>query len=291
MRLKIKAKRQFTQLTTEDQRQILNLSNILAGTQLEAVPVDTSTYTPSIERYKKLLQEYVKEWENPLPAWAVAALSDAHFHQIWSACEALERRLYSSQIPASSENKTIRNAFILFVLLTLGYAAYTWFNRDVSPEEVYDNNFQPPVSILDDMAVRYAKDSVAPMRPEACTIAFGKADAYYKKREWREAAAALATMMDDSLGVCQSDALFYLAIVGLELDRPELTLECIAKIEDLERFGEDIYWYMALAYVKMAAQDPAEKDIARRAVERALSNTEIPERRAQAEKMLEELSE
>ena len=291
MRLQIKAKRQFTQLTTEDQRQILNLSNILAGTQLEAVPVDTSTYTPSIERYKKLLQEYVKEWENPLPAWAVAALSDAHFHQIWSACEALERRLYSSQIPASSENKTIRNAFILFVLLTLGYAAYTWFNRDVSPAEVYDNNFQPPVSILDDMAVRYAKDSVAPMRPEACTIAFGKADAYYKKREWREAAAALATMMDDSLGVCQSDALFYLAIVGLELDRPELTLECIAKIEDLERFGEDIYWYMALAYVKMAAQDPAEKDIARRAVERALSNTEIPERRAQAEKMLEELSE
>ena len=98
-------------------------------------------------------------------------------------------------------------------------------------------------------------------------------------------------MMDDSLLECQTDALFYLAIVGLELERPELSLECIAKMDDLERYGEDIYWYMALAYVQKAALDPSEKDIAKRAVERALSNTEIPERRQQAEKMLEELSE
>ncbi len=48
---------------------------------------------------------------------------------------------------------------------------------------------------------------------------------------------------------------------------------------------------MALAYVKIAAMDPTEKDIARRAVERARSNTEIPERREQAEKMLEDLAE
>jgi hypothetical protein len=48
---------------------------------------------------------------------------------------------------------------------------------------------------------------------------------------------------------------------------------------------------MALAYVKMAAIDPEQKDIARRAVERALSNTEVPERRVQAEKMLKELTE
>ena len=97
--------------------------------------------------------------------------------------------------------------------------------------------------------------------------------------------------MDDSTATCQSDALFYLAIVGLQMDKPELSLECISKIEDLDRFGEDLYWYMALACVKIAVNDPAEKDFARRAVERALSNTEIPERRVQAEKMLEELGE
>jgi hypothetical protein len=289
-RKQIRAKRQFSQLSGDDQRQILNLANSLKDVNPEAEPIETGSNKASVERYKNLLKESDQVWDRALPTWVVTSLTDTHFHQTWSACEALERRLYSSQVPASSENKTIRYAFIGFVLLTLGYAAFTWLNRDRTPAEVYDNNFQPPASILDDMAARYAHDSIAPVRPEECTIAFSQADAHYKKREWREAASALASMMEDSLTICQSDALFYLAIVGLQMDRPELSIECISKIEDLERFGEDIYWYMALAYVKIAANDPAEKDIARRAVERALSNTEIPERRVQAEKMLEELA-
>jgi len=291
MRQQIRAKRLFTKLSVDDQRQILSLANALADTQPEAQAIDTTPYTASIERYKNLLEARGVEWEKPLPDWVVTPLTDAHFHQTWTGCEALERRLYSSQIPESSENKSIRTAFIILVLLTIGYAAFTWFFRDRSPAEVYDNNFKPPAGILEDMAARYANDSIPPIRPEACTIAFAEADAHYKKREWREAATWLAIMMADSLSTCQSDAFFYLAIVGLQMDKPELTIECIAKIEDLDRFGEEIYWYMALAYVKMAAIDPAEKDIARRAVERALSNTEIPERRIQAEKMLEELSE
>lgn len=286
-RQQIRAKRQFTRLTIDDQKQILTLASTLsAGQSMATVPEKAV-----IDRYKTLLNERDSAWEETLPTWVVAPLTNAHFHQIWTACEAMERRLSSSQVPTSGENKTIRYAFITFVLLTLGYAAFTWFSRDQTPAEVYDDNFKPPASILDDMAARYAKDSVPPVRPEACTIAFSQADLHYKKREWREAATELASMMNDSLKTCQSDALFYLAIVGLELERPELTIECIAKIEDLERFGEDIYWYMALAYVQMAAQDPAEKDIARRAVQRAMSNTEIPERRAQAEKMLEELAD
>ncbi len=291
IRMQIQAKRQFSKLSVDDQRQILSLANSLGSVGPEAHSIEEGSFKPSIERYKSLLKENGQDWEQALPNWVVTPLTDTHFHQTWSACEALERRLYSSQVPASGENKTIRYAFAGFVLLTLGYAAFTWLTRDRTPAEVYDNNFQPPASILDDMAARYANDSVAPMKPEHCTIAFSQADAHYKKREWREAASALVGMMEDSMMSCQSDALFYLAIVGLEMDRPELTLECISKIEDLERFGEDIYWYMALAYVKMAANDPAEKDIARRAMERALSNTEIPERRVQAEKILEELAE
>ena len=290
LRKQIRAKRQFSKLTVDDQRQIQGLANQLIEPDPEARTLDPNPSKLAVEHYKNLLNERQQDWEQTLPALVVTALTDTHFHQIWSACEALERRLYSSQIPDSGENKTIRNAFILFVVLTLGYAVFTWLNRDRTPAEVYNNNFQPPASIVEDLRQRYAKDSIPPVRPEACTIAFGEADAYYKKREWRDAASALAGMMDDSLSVCQSDALFYLGIVGLQMDRPELTLECISKIEDLERFGEDIYWYMALAYVKIAAQDPSEKDIARRAVERALSNTEIPERRVQAEKMLEELT-
>lgn len=291
MRLQIRAKRQFTRLEMEDQKQILDLAQtIRIENNVENIHL-SDAHQSSLGRYKNLLKESETQWEEPLPTWVVNPLTDQHFDKIWAACEAIEKRLTSSQIPNSGENKTIRNAFITLLILTIGYAAFTWIFRDRSPAEVYNNNFDPPASIVADLELRYAHDSIPQTRPETCTRAFNEADVYYKKREWREAAASLAGMMEDSLSSCQSDALFYLAIVGLQMDRPELSLECISKIEDLERFGEDIYWYMALAYVKIAAQDPSEKETARRAVERALSNTEIPKRREKAEKMLEELAQ
>jgi hypothetical protein len=291
LRMQIKAKKQFSKLQVEDQRQIQALANLRAQQTSDASAINLAPYEKSIGHLKILLGERGKIWETPLPSWVAIPLTDTLFHQTWSACEALERRMYSSQIPASKENKTIRNAFFTLLFLIVGYGALTWIFRDKSPNEVYENNFNPPASIVEDMAQRYAKDSIAPVRPEACIAGFRSADNHYTKKEWRYAATSLADMINDSLSVCQSDVFFYLAIVGLQLENPDLTLECISKIEDLERFGEDIYWYMALAYVKMAAIDPEQKDIARRAVERALSNTEVPERRVQAEKMLKELTE
>ena len=255
-RRQIRAKRQFGKLSVEDQRTLQHLANVqVVSGPLETTPV-LANNQGAVERFKRLLDEPKEAWESGLPSWAVTALTDVHFDQIWSACEALERRLYSSQIPQSNENKTIKYAFLAFVLLTIGYSLFTWLTRDKSPAEVYENYFKPPESILDDMSARYAKDSVAVERPEACTIAFSQAEAHYKKREWRDAASALMGMMEDSLSTCQSDALFYLGIVGLQMERPELTLDCISNIENLEHFGEDIYWYMALAYVKLAVQDP-----------------------------------
>ncbi|MCB9305774.1 MAG: hypothetical protein H6565_04195 [Lewinellaceae bacterium] len=59
--------------------------------------------------------------------------------------------------------------------------------------------------------------------------------------------------------------------MALGQDQPALALECFAKIEDLEHFGEDIYWYQALAIVKLAEINPLLKEKARRAVERARS--------------------
>lgn len=290
-RKQIKAKRLFGKLEQQDQETMLGLAGMMAsGVSGEEIPA-SAAHKASIEQFKKVMGMTGEDWGAALPQWVVLALTDEHFNKIWEACEAIERRMASSQIPQSGENKTIKYAFVGFVLLTLGYALFTWIFRDRTPAEVYENNFDPPKSIVEDMASRYANDSLAPIRPEMCTIAFSQADAHYKKRDWREAASELAVMMDDTLATCQSDALFYLAIIGLHLDKPELTLECIAKIEDLERYGEEIYWYMALAYVKIAAIDPSEKETARRAVQRALSNTEVPKRREQAEQMLEELSE
>jgi hypothetical protein len=285
----IKAKREFYRLETEDQRQVLTIVNHLAlGEQAD----HPETENPSLQRYKKTLGSAESDASGSLLApHIVKALTDQHFHLVWSACDAIEQRLKSAQVPNHGENKTIRYAFLTLLVLTIGYGLATWLFRDRSPAEVYNQNFQPPKGILSDMEQRYAKDTAVLEKPEACAIAFAEADAFYQKKEWRSAASVLAGMMEDEYKPCQSDALFYLAIVGLQLEQPELTLECISKIEDLERFGEDIYWYMALAYVKKAAIDPSEKEMAQRALERALSNTEIPERRIQAEKMLEELAE
>ncbi|MFN0214845.1 MAG: hypothetical protein ACKVT2_11365 [Saprospiraceae bacterium] len=290
-RKQIKVKRQFSKLSKEDQAQIQSLVAQIKKEDQGAELIHLAQFRPNIERFKNLLGAKEEDWTITLPYWVLEPLTDHQFNQFWLACQAVERRLNSNQVPPEGENKIFRYAFIAFIMLTLGYAAFTWISRDRSPAKVYENNFQPPESILEDLANRYAADSISTLRPELCTIAFSRADAHYKQKEFREAARELAAMLDDSLIVCQSDALYYLAIVGLQLENPELTIECISKIEDLERYGEDIYWYMALAYVKLAAIDPAEKDIAKRALERAISNTEIPERRVQAEKMLEELSE
>lgn len=284
----IKAKRTFYRLETEDQKQVLGIAQRI---QQGEIVSESDLLNPALVKYKKNLGIIQVEPQSLLDGHIVEALTNPHFHLVWTACDAIEQRQPSAQIPTGGENKAIKYAFITLMVLSLGYAIISWFFRDQSPAEVYDQHFKPPSSIVADMAQRYAKDSIVPERPESCTIVFKEADAYYQKKEWRMAAGTLADMMDDAYKPCQSDALFYLAIIGLQMEKPDLTLECISKIEDLERFGEDIYWYMALAYVKKAALDPSEKEIARRAVERALSNTEIPERRAQAEKMLSELAD
>lgn len=288
-RKQIRAKRLWTRLSTDDQQKVVAVAARLGASDTTLVLSDAEI--GSLSRYKTILGEQASEWEQTLPPWAAFPLTSGPFQAIWSACESVEKRIESSQIPQSGANKAILYAFLGLVILTFGYSLIQWLMRDKTPAEVYDNHYNPPKSIIADLDARYAQDSIAPIRPERCQIAFQEADQYYQKKEWRAAARSLAEMMNDSLLECQTDALFYLAIVGLELERPDLSLECIAKMDDLERYGEDIYWYMALAYVQKAALDPAEKDIAKRAVERALSNTEIPERRLQAEKMLEELSE
>lgn len=280
----VKSKRVFQRLEPSDQKTVLQWAK-------DPSEEKETTPSPAVDVYLKKLGIERAENGNAFRPNTIKALTDQHFNQIWSACETIEHRLKSAQIPQEGENKTIRYAFITLMVLSLGYVLVLWLLRDKAPAEVYQDNFNPPASIMADIENRYAKDSIAPEWAASCKEMFVEADAFYQKKEWRSAATVLAAMLEEASSDCETDVYFYLAIVGLYLDRPELTLQCISKMDDLERFGEDIYWYMALAYVKKAALDPSEKDMARRAVERALSNTEIPERRKQAEKMLEELSE
>ncbi|MEO6040134.1 MAG: hypothetical protein ABIQ93_17100, partial [Saprospiraceae bacterium] len=96
-------------------------------------------------------------------------------------------------------------------------------------------------------------------------------------------------MLEDEKWPCRSDALFYLGIIGLQIDQPDYTLASFAKIEDLEHFGEDIYWYQAMAFVKMAEKNPEKKERAAHALERAIGNIQDTARRDQALRMLDKL--
>jgi hypothetical protein len=289
-RQRIRAKRQFSRLESGCRKTIQAWAQAAASGMPDAGQRSITTAN-CLDKYRKSLGEPADTWTKQLPAWVVSALTDAHFQQALAAADAVEGRLSMGQSSGERrESKVTRNVMMALILLVAGYGMWEYFSVSTTPKEVYAENFKPPTSIMADRAARFARDTAPVLRVEACEQLFETADASYQRQEYRETATVLYSMIGDDLEDCHSEALFYLGIVGLQLDEPELTVQCLAKIPDLDRFGEDLYWYQALAFVKIAVQNPARRDIARRAVERARSNTEVPERRAQAEKMLEQLA-
>jgi hypothetical protein len=287
----IRARRQFVKLDGHCQKVVHELAKDaalgIADPRLEGDASETC-----LNKYRESLGDTAENWAGKMPAWAVTALTDEHFQKNWSTADALEGRLAMGQAPAKQlESKTTRNIFIAAALLLIIYGLWDYFSAAKTPKAVYDENFKPPASIMADRAARFAHDTLPVEHNAACETLFEEADTHYKQKDFEEAASILYTMTGEEMEGCNSDALFYLGIIGLHLDEPDVTIDCFAKIPDLDRFGEDLYWYQALAFVKIAAKNPTRRDIARRAVDRARSNTEIPERRAQAEKLLEQLAD
>lgn len=290
-RQNVRAKRQFSRLEPACQKIVQELAKDaainIADPRLHPEKTDACR-----EKYRKNLGISAEDWPDPLPPWAITALSDEHFQQSWTLAEALESRI-AMGLPAipRKPSKVTPYVLIALALALLGFGIWSYLNPSISPKKVYNENFNPPTSIMADRNARFAKDTLPVAREELCEQMFEQADGHYKNEEYREAAEILYTMTTGETETCKSDAYFYLAIIALHLEQPEITVEYLAKMPDLERFGEEVYWYQALAFVKIAAQNPMRRDIARRAVERARSNTEIPERRTQAEKMLEQLKD
>lgn len=237
--------------------------------------------------------EALRETRQKITAWRKSEQTDAEDYLLWQKLRDIERKTTGAAEDAPKSNFT-RNLLIAFVLLTVGYMAYVWFARSKTPAEVYHDNFVPPESLMADLSLRYGpargNDSVT-THPSACEFLLREADEFYKVKDYESAQEVLFEILSDSLAVCQSDALFYIGIIALAQENPELALECFAKIEDLEHFGEDIYWYQALAFVKLAEKNPLLRDKAARAVERTRSHTQDSLRREQADKMLEHLAD
>jgi hypothetical protein len=287
----IRAKRQFTRLEPDCQKIVQEMAKDAAINITDPRLQNGKTETCR-EKYRKNLGIAAEDWPDPLPTWAITALCNEHLQQSWAAAETIESRL-AMGLPAipRKQSKVTRYVLIALALAMLGFGIWSYLNPSISPKKVYDENFNPPASIMADRNARFAKDTLPVARIELCEQLFEEADGHYKNAEYEKAAEVLYTMTSGETEACKSDAYFYLAIIALQLNQPGITVECLAKMPDLERFGEEVYWYQALAFVKLAAQNPMRKDVARRAVERARSNTEIPERRVQAEKMLEQLKD
>jgi hypothetical protein len=235
------------------------------------------------------------EGDEQLPAWAAAARADAAGYALWRQLRGFEARIGAGEPLRGEAGRRFPTAILLLIgalVLVAAGLAYRYYQSG-TPAEVYRDNFQPPASILADRESRLAAapaDSTVVQPPPECDPMFAEADRFFSKKDFEGAIEPLVYMLEQGPPECHSDALFYLGIVGLQTDNPALALDCFSKIENLDRFGEDVYWYQALTFVKLAEANPMLEEKARRAVERAISNTRSDDRRRQAEEMLQNLS-
>ncbi len=237
--------------------------------------------------------------KNTLPEWVISALKDREGYDFWAKTQALERKIAAgqpllTQASPAPNNHAIRRIAIIAAALLLLVAVFRYLFRDATPKEVYDENFTPPVSLMDDFSKRSELDTMSrdsiDERPLLCDQLLRDADEKYRQKDYATAVSLLAQITEDAeLNACYSDAYFYMGIIELIREDPSYALQNFSKIDNLDRYGEDIYWYQALCFVQLAAQNPNLRERAEDAVKRAVSATENPERRKQAEKMLEKL--
>ncbi len=269
---------------------------LLAAPEEDAALTDESFRARHLDEcQEKLLREI--QTINPaamgLPAETQEALQNRQGYAIWQRTQVLESEWTADQPTEQESNRIWRWAVAALLLVAVGYGAYQFFFRPKTAAEVFADNFAPPASLMEDLEARYGaemgNDSVT-AQPGECMLLLREADAYYRAKEFQSAVDPLLLIVLDSFSICQSDAWYFLGIIQLQLEDPATAIQCFAKIEDLNRYGEDLYWYQALAFVQLAKENPLMRDKAHRAVARALGNTRDPKRRQQAEQMLDNLA-
>jgi hypothetical protein len=234
------------------------------------------------------------ESDTNLPDYAIEALLRKEDFLIWKTIRAyddnIDRGLSMDGNQIKTDNTIAKYAFITLMMLTLGYAGFTLYNQPKSTEAIFNQNFEPPQSLLDDMNRRYENDTTGIIRPERCSQLLAQADAFYAAKNYAAAQDPLYEILNnDDLEACRSDAMFAMGIISLKTNDPGEALQFLSKIDNIEVYGEDLYWYQALAFVQMAKRSASYRVVARRAMERFLENTRNETRKKQGENMLNEL--
>ena len=235
--------------------------------------------------------------DTPLPSWPYTALERKTDYAVWKQVRQwdsyTEKGLtLDGETPPKPENKV--NRYVMGGLLAAFglFLLYSWITRPKAAGEIFKENFTPPPSLLADINRRFANDTSGIERPEACTEILQQADAYYAKQNYSATKDMLLDLMDnESLNACHSDACFGLCIVSLKQEDPAEALQYLAKIDNIEAYGEEVYWYQALSFVQIAKINVGTRPLAAKALKRFLEHTRNEERRQQAEKMLQEIGE
>jgi hypothetical protein len=193
-----------------------------------------------------------------------------------------------NQQPAGEETDAMRrnrifNRVAMAVFLLIFLIVAVLYLKKEKPEAArgFSANFQPPNSLLADYHSRYRSQ---PDREASatCEKALKEADAFYESGDMSAARDALLILAMEDTEPCSADAWFYVGITSIALSEPMTALECLAKIDNLDDFGEDIYWYQALAFVQISEKKPGLKPKASGALRRFMDTSKDSARVRQA---------
>jgi hypothetical protein len=250
---------------------------------------------PSLMEYEANERLSAQIKSAPLPDWATQALQGRVGFDTWLRLQPFDERSSSraTAAPSPANRKSGVMAFYIFTALLLGligFSVWSFLNRPKPAPAVFEEHFNKPKSILADLEQRYAADSSGIERPAGCHELLAMADQAYTEGQLETAFNILVDLLnEEALLACHSDAYYFLGIILIDRGEPNEAIEMFSRIDNIELYGEDLYWYQSMAFVKMAQTDGESREIARRSLERFIENTNNPDRKMEAEKMLEDL--
>lgn len=225
------------------------------------------------------------ERDHTLPQEAAEYAADEAGAGMWNMLQRISEQPRSTARPRNSRReRAILTALIVAILAGM---FYMW-KKNKSLDRIYAEQFRPPTSLVADWRERVLlsqQDTLSGSLDPACEEELADAEQYYRDGNFQQVYYVLGEryeICEIELGeasTCRSALLFYMGIAAIEMQRPGLAIECLVKIDDAENFGQDIYWYQAMALLQAARQNPALREKAARALERAAANANTPERR------------
>lgn len=169
---------------------------------------------------------------------------------------------------AAPQHKTaiLRYTWVIAAALLLALAAI-WFvnqnNNHPAIQEAYASAFQPPER-FEENAVRLRENRAADSVARRQQNRWAALNAAWAKHQYDQA-KAIALAIAQSPTASEDDiqgAFFAAGVIALTQDSPAQALQYLERAQGKKVLAEEIRWYAALARVKLALQDPAQKESA-----------------------------